>query len=47
MPDPKSSHPKKGVPASDLETQEWFWLGDRKVAEDSEYSVKLLLKLFE
>jgi hypothetical protein len=31
MPDRKSSHPKKGVLASDLETPEWFWLGDRKV----------------
>jgi len=47
MPDARSSRPEGGVLASDLETQEWFWLGDRKVVEDPEYSVKLLLKLFE
>jgi len=29
---------KRGVLASDLETGEWFWLGDRKVVEDPEYS---------
>jgi hypothetical protein len=47
MPDALSSRPKGGVLASDLGTQEWFWLGDRRVVEDPEYSVKLLLKLFE
>jgi len=46
MPDRKSSH-QRGVLASNLEAQEWFWLGDRKVVEDREYSAKLLLKLFE
>ena len=38
------SSKKGGVPASDLETQEWFWLGDRRVVEDPEYSVKLVAK---
>ena len=45
MPDAKSLHPRGGVLASDLEAQEWFWLGDRRVVEDPEYSVKLLLKI--
>jgi hypothetical protein len=47
MPDAKSSHSKGGYWPANLETREWFWLGDRKVVGDPEYSVKLLLKLFE
>ena len=31
--------------ASDLEAQEWFWLGDRKVVGDPEYSVKLVAEI--
>jgi hypothetical protein len=37
----------RGTKNDDSEQNRVKWLGDRKVVEGPEYSVKLLLKLFE